>query len=55
MQGTCDMDKCPGKYFCMDQSSNKDIYKDCVKKETQCSFNTMNIEVLRIFQKGISS
>ena len=55
MQGTCDMDKCPGKYFCMDQSSNKDIYKDYVKKETQCSFNTMNIEVLRIFQKGISS
>jgi len=55
MQGTCDMDKCPGKYICMDQSSNKSIYKDYVKKDIQCSFKTMNIEVLGIFQKGISS
>jgi len=34
MQDTCDMDICPGKYICMDQSSNKDIYKDYVKKNT---------------------
>jgi len=55
MQGTCDMNKCQGRYFCMDQSSNKDIYKDYVKKDTQCSFKTMNIEVLGIFQRRISS
>ena len=55
MQDTCDMDKCPGKYICMDQSSNKGIYKNYVKKDTQCLFKTMNIEVLGIFQKGISS
>jgi len=55
MQVTCDMDKCSGKYICMDQSSNKGIYNDYVKKDTQCSFKTMNIEVLGIFQKGISS
>jgi len=55
MQGTCDMDKYPGKYFCMDQSSNKGIYNDYVKKDIQYSFKTMNIEVLGIFQKGISS
>jgi len=55
MQGTCDMNKCQGKYICMDQSSNKGIYKDYVKKDTQCSFETMNIEVLGIFQKRISS
>jgi len=54
MQGTCDMNKCPRKYICMDQSNNKGIYKDYVKKDTQCSFKTMNIEVLGIFQKGIS-
>ena len=35
MQDTCDMDMCPRKYICMDQSSNKDIYKDYVKKDTQ--------------------
>jgi len=23
MQGTCDMNKCQGRYFCMDQSRNK--------------------------------
>jgi len=55
MQGTCDMDKCLRKYICMDQSSNKGIHKDYVKKDTQCLFKTMNIEVLGIFQKGISS
>jgi len=55
MQGTCDMNTCQGKYFCMDQSSNKGIYKDYVKKDTQCSFKTMNIEVLGIFQRRISS
>ena len=55
MQGTRDMNKCPGKYTCMDQSSNKGIYKINVKKDIQCSFKTMNIEILGIFQKGISS
>jgi len=55
MQGTCDMDMCPGKYICMDQSRNKDIYKEYVKKDTQCSFKTMNIDVLGKFHKGISS
>ena len=55
IQGTCDMDMCPGKYICMDQSSNKGIYKDYVKKNTQCSFKTMNIDVLGKFHKGISS
>ena len=43
MQGTRDMNKCPRKYICMDQSSNKDIYKINVKKDTQCSLKTMNI------------
>ena len=55
MQGTCDMGICPGKYICIDQSSNKGIYKDYVKKDIQCSFKTMNIDVLGIFHKGISS
>ena len=55
MQGTCDINICQGKYFCMDQSSNKGIYKDYVKKDTQCSFKTMNIDVLGKFHKGISS
>jgi hypothetical protein len=55
MQGTCDINKCQEKYFCMDQSSNKGIYKDYVKKDTLCSFKTMNIKVLGIFHKGISS
>jgi len=55
MQGTCDMDICPGKYTCMNQSSNKGIYKDYVKKDTQCSFKTMNIDVLGKFHKGILS
>jgi len=55
MQGTCDMNKGQGRYFCMDQSSNKGIYKDYVKKDTQCSFKTMNIEVQGIFQRRISS
>jgi hypothetical protein len=54
MQDICDMNKCPGKYICMDQSSNKDIYKINAKKDIQCSFKTMNIEVLGLFQKGIS-
>ncbi|KEH41890.1 hypothetical protein MTR_1g057010 [Medicago truncatula] len=36
---------CPGKYICMDQSSNKGIYKDYVKEGIQCSFKTMNIEM----------
>ena len=51
MQDTCDMDICPGKYMCMDQSSNKGIYKDYVKMDTQCSFKTMNIDVLGKFHK----
>jgi len=55
MQGTCDMNKYLIKYICMDQSSNKGIYKVNVKKDIQCSFKTMNIEVLGLFQKGISS
>jgi len=55
MQGTYDIDICSGKYFCMDHSSNKDIYKDYVKKDTQCSFKTMNIDVLGKFHRGISS
>ena len=49
------MNICPGKYICMDQSSNKGIYKDYVKKDAQCSFKTMNIDVLGKFHKGISS
>ena len=40
MQGTREMNKCPGKYICMDQSSNKGIYKIYVKKDIQCSFKT---------------
>jgi len=55
MQGTCDMNICLGKYICMDQSSNKDIYMDYVKKDTQYSFKTMNVDVLGKFHKGISS
>jgi len=55
MEVTRDMSKCPRKYICMDKSSNKDIYKINVKKDIQCSFKIMNIEVLGIFQKGISS
>jgi len=55
MQGTLDMNKCPVKYIGMDQSSNNGIYKINVKKDIQCLFKTMNIEVLGIFQKGISS
>jgi len=55
IQGTCDMDMCPGKYICMDQSSNKGIYKDYVKRDIQCSFKTMNIDVLGKFHKGILS
>jgi len=55
MQVTRDINKCPGKYICMDQSSNKGIYKVNVKKDTQCSFKIMNIEVVGIFQKVISS
>jgi len=43
------------KYICMDQSSNKGIYKDYVKKNTQCPFKTMNIDVLGKFHKGILS
>jgi len=43
MQGTHDMNICPGKYIFMDQSNNKGIYKINVKKDTQCSFKTMNI------------
>jgi len=41
MQGTCDMNKCQGRYFSMDQSSKKGIHKDYVKRDTQCSFKTM--------------
>ena len=55
IQGTCDMDMCPGKYICIDQLSNKGIYKDYVKKDIQCSFKTMNIDVLGKFHKGILS
>jgi len=55
IQGTCDMNMCPGKYICMDQSSNKGIYKGYVKKDIQCSFKTMNIDVLGKFHKGILS
>jgi len=55
MQGICDMNICPGKYICMDHSSNKGIYKDYVKKDTQCSFKTINIDVLGKFHKGILS
>lgn len=55
MQGTCDINKRQEKYFCIDQSSNKGIYKDYVKKDTQCSFKTMNIDVLGIFHKEILS
>jgi len=51
MQGTRDMNKCPEKYICMDQSSNKGIYNINVKKDIRCSFKTMNIEVLGIFQR----
>jgi len=54
-RSACDMDMCPGKYICMDQSSNKGIYKDYVKKDIQCSFKTMNIDVLGKFHKGILS
>jgi hypothetical protein len=50
MQGTHDMNKCPVKYIDMDQSSNKGIYKINVKKGLQCSFKTMNIWILGIFQ-----
>jgi len=53
MQGTRDMNKCQGKYICVDQSTNKSIYNDYVKKNTECSFKTMNIEVLGILQKRI--
>jgi len=49
------MNICPGKYICIDQSSNKGIYKDYVKKDIQCSFKTMNIDVLGKFHKGILS
>jgi len=49
------MNKCPIKYIDMDQSSNKGIYKVNVKKDIQYSFKTINIEVLGLFQKGISS
>ena len=52
MQDTRDMNKCSVKYIGMDQSSNKDIYKNNVKKDLQCSFKTKNIEVLGIFQRG---
>ena len=38
MQDTCDKNIYLGKYICIDQSSNKGIYKDCVKKDIQCSF-----------------
>jgi hypothetical protein len=55
MQGTCDINKCQEKYFGIDQSSNKGIYKDYVEKDTQCSFKTMNIDVLGIFHKEILS
>jgi len=51
MQGTRDMNKCPVKYIGMDQSSNKGIYKVNVKKDIQCSFKTMNIEVLGLFKR----
>ena len=50
MQIICDMNKCPKKYVCMDQSSNEGIYKVNVKKDTQCSSKTTNIEVLGIFE-----
>jgi len=50
MQVIRDMNKCSGKYICLDQSSNKDIYNVNVKKDIQCTFKTMNIEVLEIFQ-----
>ena len=50
MQVTCDMNKCPEKYVCMDQSSNKGIYKVNVYKDIQCSFKSMNIEILGIFK-----
>jgi len=50
MQGTRDMNKRPVKYIGMDQSSNKGIYKINVKKDIQCSFKSMNIDVRGIFQ-----
>jgi len=50
MQVTCDINKCPGKYICIDQSSNRGIYKVNIKKDIQCLFTTMNIEVLGTFQ-----
>jgi len=55
MQDICDMNKCIVKYICMDQSSNKDIYKINVKKDIQCSLKTMNIEVVGIFQREYHS
>jgi len=39
--------------FAWIDQSNKGIYKVNVKKNTLCSFKTMNIKVLRIFQDGI--
>ena len=46
MQVTCDMNKCPEKYVCVDESGNKGIYKVNVLKDIQCSFKTVNIELL---------
>jgi len=43
MQVTRDMNQRLGKYICMDQSSNKDIYEVNVKNDIQCLFKTMNI------------
>ena len=50
MQVTYDMNKCPEKYVCMDQSNNKGIYKVKCQKGYSMFIKTMNIEVLGIFQ-----
>jgi len=51
MQGTRDMNNYPEKYICMNQSSNKGIYKVNAKKDIQCSLKIMKIEVLGTFQR----
>jgi len=43
---THDINELSIKYICMNLSSNKGIYKVNVKKNTLCSFKTMNIKVL---------
>ncbi|KEH32773.1 hypothetical protein MTR_3g005045 [Medicago truncatula] len=54
MQDTCDMGICPGKYICMDQSTNKSIYKDYVKEEIRMFAKNFKLKLVGPRTHGIT-